>query len=68
LRPSTLDSNYISHFEGEAMAANIKANMYVECSAKTGENIQKVFEDSLRSLVDVKKKNSARKKRKCIYL
>jgi len=50
------------------MAANIKANMYVECSAKTGENIQKVFEDSLRSLVDVKKKNSARKKRKCIYL
>jgi Ras homolog gene family, member A len=50
--------------EGQAMADRIKAYKYVECSAKTKENVREVFEAATRAALAVKN----RKKSGCLLL
>lgn len=69
MRPSTPDPKFVSKVEGEALAANISALMYIECSAKTGGNIHQVIEITIKGLIaENKKKLTKRKKRKCVLL
>lgn len=50
--------------EGQAMAEQIHAFAYLECSAKTKEGVREVFETATRAALQVKKK----KKGKCLLL
>jgi GTPase SAR1 family protein len=49
---------------GEALAKKIKAIKYLECSAKTGENLKTVFDEAVKSVLFTKKE----KKKSCLLL
>lgn len=53
--------------EGQAVAKEIKAVKYVECSSKNGEGVQDVFDTALR---EASKKRWGKRKvaRKCLVL
>lgn len=44
----------ITTAEGKKMRDKIKAAKYVECSAKTGENLDTIFEEAVRCAVNTK--------------
>jgi len=48
----------VTKAQGEAMANQVGAYMYVECSAKTREGVQEVFEHATRASLSFKKKKS----------
>ena len=50
--------------EGNAMAEQIHAFAYLECSAKTKEGVREVFETATRAALQVKKK----KRQRCLLL
>jgi len=43
--------NTISSEQGEILAKKIKAIKYLECSAKTGENLKTVFDEAVKSVL-----------------
>ena len=45
LKPKTFE-------EGEAMARNIKAKKYLECSAKTQKGVKNVFDEAIRAKLE----------------
>ncbi|XP_061163301.1 ras-like GTP-binding protein rhoA [Saccostrea echinata] len=47
--------------EGQAIAEQIRAFAFIECSAKTQEGVRKVFETATRAALQVKKKRSIKK-------
>lgn len=49
--------------EGQAMAKEIQAFAYIECSAKTKEGVKEVFETAARAALQVKKR---KKEKKCL--
>lgn len=49
--------------EGQAMAKEIQAFAYIECSAKTKEGVKEVFETAARAALQVKK---GKKEKKCL--
>ncbi|KAJ6454141.1 small GTPase-binding protein [Mycena sanguinolenta] len=53
--------------EGIAMAQKIKAHKYVECSARTGEGVQEVFESATEAALAYKVGRQDRRRR-CIFL
>ncbi|GMM37258.1 hypothetical protein DASC09_045830 [Saccharomycopsis crataegensis] len=64
-------TTFVSPEEGQGVARAINAYRYVECSAKTGENVIELFEEIGRSLIPQKKagKNKkAKKSKKCVIL
>ncbi|KAA8908533.1 hypothetical protein TRICI_004751 [Trichomonascus ciferrii] len=56
----------VSAEEGQEVATQIGARMYLECSAKTGQGVQQVFEQATR--VALKVYNANKKSRRCIIL
>lgn len=49
--------------EGQAMAKEIQAFAYIECSAKSKEGVKEVFETAARAALQVKKR---KKEKKCL--
>lgn len=55
LNDPTLDKEaFISKEEGQEIADSIKAIKFIECSARTGENVTEVFEEVAKYINDVK--------------
>lgn len=54
----------ISTAEGMELAKKIKAYKYIECSAKSGENLKGVFDDAVKAVIFGK----SQKKNKCTLL
>lgn len=49
-------SQFISTSEGEELAKEIKAEDFIECSAFTRKNIEKVFENAAKIAIQTKKR------------
>ncbi|KAH8831570.1 P-loop containing nucleoside triphosphate hydrolase protein [Flagelloscypha sp. PMI_526] len=49
----------ISYDEGVAMAKSLGIERYIECSALTGENVDKVFEDAIRMAAEYQLRKSS---------
>ena len=58
-------SNPITEQEGKKLKSKIKANSFLQCSAKTGDGIDAVFVESVRAVM---KQNSRGKNRFCPLL
>jgi len=56
--------NPVTTEQGESLAKKIKAIKYLECSAKTGENLKQVFDEAVKSVLF---RGTAQKK-KCTIL
>jgi len=56
--------NPVTTEQGESLAKKIKAIKYLECSAKTGENLKQVFDEAVKSVLF----RSATQKKKFIIL
>ena len=66
---STLESKgqkLLTHEDGTRLAKQIGAVNYVECSAKTMENVNDVFDKAVRAVLNPPKKK--KKKVNCIIL
>ncbi|XP_007900420.1 rho-related GTP-binding protein RhoF [Callorhinchus milii] len=64
LRASELEP--VTYSEGDATAKQIKAVMYLECSAKFRENIEDIFKETAKAAL--KEKRKKRKKQKACQL
>jgi len=62
------DDGKVSSSEGLAMANTIGAAAYVECSAKTGEGVNQVFDTAVRKALQVRCACHKRKKSCCAVL
>lgn len=59
----------ISYKEGLALSRQIKAKHYIECSAKTIENVKEVFDAAIKTvLIPCSKDKQDHKKRRCSVL
>lgn len=58
----------ISTTEGQLVAHKIGADHYLECLAKTGQNVAKVFEVATRAALLPKKADLKRRKKRCVLL
>jgi len=64
-----LNVDPISTKEGESLAKDIKASCYIECSSKTMDNVNVVFDKAIRAAIKPKKKNKGKKRdRVCVIL
>ena len=57
----------VSHNQGSDMARTIKAKAYLECSARTQENVKNVFEETIRVALNMDKPKP-KTKPKCVVL
>jgi GTPase SAR1 family protein len=55
--------NPIQTDQGQDLAKKIKAVKYLECSAKTGENLKTVFDEAVKAVLFAPKN-----KKKCLLL
>jgi Ras-related C3 botulinum toxin substrate 1 len=53
-------ADFVSTREGRKMKARINAARYVECSAKTREGLEDVFQEAIRSIGNGKRSPKAR--------
>jgi small GTP-binding protein len=53
--------------DAQRLAAEIKAVKYLECSAKTQENLKQVFDEAIRCVL-ISRNSSTKKKPKCLIL
>lgn len=51
-------SNFVSKEDGEKLAEQIKALKFMECSARTGQNVKQVFEEAARHISELKEAES----------
>lgn len=54
LRQNEDSSQFVSKAMGRKMASKIKAARYVECSAKSHENVKEAFEEAVRAVLNPK--------------
>ena len=54
--------------QGFALANEIGAVKYIECSAKTKENLLELFQEATTAVVNHRRSNQPKKKRKCVIL
>jgi Rho family protein len=57
--------------EGEAVAREIGARAYLECSSRTGQGVAEVFDEALRLCLKGRRSSSRaaeRRKKKCVVL
>ncbi|KAI9256923.1 P-loop containing nucleoside triphosphate hydrolase protein [Sporodiniella umbellata] len=59
LRHDLHTSDSVSYRQATAVAQNISAHTYVECSAKTGEGVGHVFQEAARAALRVNQKKKA---------
>lgn len=59
--------NMITAEQGQALAAELKAYKYLECSALTQEGLKTVFDEAIRCVLEHQNKPT-KKKSKCILL
>jgi GTPase SAR1 family protein len=57
----------ISTAQGEELARKIKAVKFMECSAKTGQQLKSVFDEAVKSVL-FKKGNRKRREGRCLIL
>mmetsp|Transcript_6816 Transcript_6816/g.21938 ORF Transcript_6816/g.21938 Transcript_6816/m.21938 type:complete len:194 (+) Transcript_6816:150-731(+) len=57
----------VNYEEGEALARELGAYKYIECSALTQQGLKGVFDDAIRCVLDMQKKPK-KKKSKCTIL
>ncbi|MBN3280683.1 RHOF protein, partial [Polyodon spathula] len=64
------DLEPITYLQGEEIAQQINAEMYLECSAKFRENIEDVFKEATKTALSAMKKakHQKRKRRQCVVL
>eukprot|EP01061_Rhynchopus_euleeides_P007571 TRINITY_DN16622_c0_g1_i1.p1 TRINITY_DN16622_c0_g1~~TRINITY_DN16622_c0_g1_i1.p1 ORF type:complete len:215 (+),score=49.29 TRINITY_DN16622_c0_g1_i1:275-919(+) len=60
-------SNFIGTEEGDKLAADINADAFIECSAKTEKNVKKVFDEAVRAFLKPPP-SPAKKKGPCVIL
>ena len=53
--------------EGEALAHELGAYKYIECSALTQQGLKGVFDDAIRCVIDTQKKPK-KKSKKCVLI
>ena len=53
----------LAHDQGYELAKKIKAIKYLECSAKTGENLKTVFDEAVKAVLFAPKK-----RKKCLVM
>jgi len=58
----------ITNEEGQALAKEIRAEVYVECSARNMENVGEVFDKAIRTVVNPLKKKKNNKLQRCKIL
>ncbi|KAF7344545.1 Cell division control protein 42 [Mycena sanguinolenta] len=58
----------ISAAQGQRMAREVKAARYLECSAKTREGVQNVFDEATAAAVDAARRATVKRNRKCLVL
>ena len=58
----------IQHEQGVAIAKEIKAVKYLECSALTQRNLKSVFDEAIRAVLSPKPVKSGKGSRKCNLL
>ena len=64
---SKVDKVY-SASEGSALAKEVNAHCYMECSALTQEGIKDLFEEAARAAIQYKNRQRNRSNRKCLLL
>ena len=62
------NSSYISYAEGKQMADEIGALSYVECSAKTREGLNEVYEIAIRHVLEVRYPSVSEESSCCVVL
>jgi len=55
------NSAFVSYSQGLAMACEVGAVKYVECSAKTQKGLKSVFDEAIQAVIIPPKKKKSRK-------
>lgn len=64
-RLASMSETPITYEQGLEMSNKISATGYVECSAKTGENVDDVFTQAVRATAET---DGKKKKEKCLVM
>jgi Ras-related C3 botulinum toxin substrate 1 len=68
MRVEGKSGDFITKAQGEALKDEIKAYKYLECSARTQEGLNEVFDEAIRCVLSSLSKEDRKKKSKCIIL
>lgn len=61
------DPTIITLQQGENISNSIKAEKFIECSARTGENVDYIFEEAAKHIYNIKAKEKENKSKFCWF-